>query len=362
MRRSHGMLAPLFLLSGLVAVGLAVGCGRTENEPEAAVAPGSPEAAVTPNVELQGKVEIDGSSTVYPISEAAASEFQERFPNVNVVVGVSGTGGGFERFTKGQIDISDASRPIRPAEFQAAKDSGVKFVELPVAYDGLTLVVHPENDWVDKLTLEEIRKIFTEQGRAETWADVRQGWPDEEVKVFAPGTASGTFDYFKEVVAGEEGALRSDMSTSEDDNVLVTGVSGSPGAIGFFGVAYYEENQDKLKAVPVVNPETGEAVLPTPEAIESGEYAPFSRPLFIYVNAKSLGRPEVKQFVSFYLNNASDLAPRVGYVALPQSLSERSSQHARRRITGTHYVTAEGEQRNGPVTEVYQEENLRTFE
>ena len=359
MRSPTRVFVPLCWLGGLAIAGSLVGCGRSERGPESEVAPGGPAA---PNVELQGKVEIDGSSTVYPISEAAASEFQDRFPNVSVVVGVSGTGSGFDRFTQGETDVSDASRPIRSEEFQAAQQAGVKFVELPVAYDGLTLVVHPENDWVDQLTLEEIRKIFTAEGSAETWADVREGWPDEEINIFAPGTASGTFDYFQEVVAGEEGSLRSDMSTSEDDNVLVTGVAGSPHSIGFFGVAYYEENQGKLKSVAVVNPESGEAVSPTAEAIESGEYAPFSRPLFIYVNARSLARPEVKRFVSFYLENAGDMAEQTGYVALPQSVYDRATEHARKRITGTHYLTAEGEKRSGPVTEVYQEENLRSFE
>lgn len=359
MTRLSGIFSPLFLLSCAAVVGLSVGCGRSESEPGVDADSGTPEGA---NVELQGKVEIDGSSTVYPISEAAASEFQNRFPNVNVVVGVSGTGGGFDRFTQGEIDISDASRPIRQSEFQAAQDAGVSFVELPVAYDGLTLVVHPKNDWVDQLSVDEIKQIFTDEGTAETWADVREGWPEKEIQIFAPGTDSGTFDYFKEVVAGDEGSLRSDMSTSEDDNVLVTGVSGSPNAIGFFGVAYYEENKEKLKSVAVVNPETGQAVSPTSEAIESGDYAPFSRPLFIYVNAKSLGRPEVKQFVSFYLDSAGDLAQRTGYVALPQTIYDRATEHTRKRLVGTHYLSADGEKRSGPVTEVYQEENLRSTE
>ncbi len=310
------------------------------------------------NKELQGKVEIDGSSTVYPISEAAASRFIKQFPNVGVTVGVSGTGGGFERFTKGETDISDASRPIKASEFEAAKKANISFVELPVAYDGLTLVVHKENDWVDKLTVDEIKKIFTTSGSAKTWSEVRSGWPDKPIKIFAPGTDSGTFDYFLEVVAGKDGSLRSDMSTSEDDNVLVTGVSGSPDAIGFFGVAYYEENKDKLKAVPIVNPQSGDAVSPDPTTIENGTYAPFSRPLFIYVNAKSLTRPEVKRFVSFYLENAAAMAKQTGYVALPQSVYDAATKVARSRKSGTHYVTAEGEGRSGPVTEVYTEGNL----
>jgi phosphate transport system substrate-binding protein len=312
------------------------------------------------NTELQGRVEIDGSSTVFPISEATASEFYKKFPNVTVNVGVSGTGGGFKRFTKGETDISDASRPIKGKEFDAANQSGVSLVELPVAYDGLTIVVHKDNDWVDHLTVDEIKTIFNADTAAKSWSEVRDGWPNRPIQIFAPGTDSGTFDYFMEVVAGKEGSLRADMSTSEDDNVLVTGVSGSPSAIGFFGVAYYEENKDKLKAVPVINPETGGAVLPESAAIESGEYAPFSRPLFIYVNAKSLSRPEVKRFVTFYLQNAPEMAQKTGYVPLPADIYQMGLKNVRSRKTGTHYLDEGGAKREGPVTEVFQASNLNT--
>lgn len=312
------------------------------------------------NTELQGRVEIDGSSTVFLISEATASQFYKRFPNVTVNVGVSGTGGGFKRFTKGETDVSDASRPIKGEEFEVANKNGVAFVELPVAYDGLTLVVHKDNDWVDQLTVDEIKMIFGAETAAKSWSEVRDGWPNEPIKIFAPGTDSGTFDYFKEVVAGKEGSLRADMSTSEDDNVLVTGVSGSPSAISFFGVAYYEENKDKLKAVPIVNPESGIAVTPGTKTIKSGEYAPFGRPLFIYVNAKSLSRPEVKRFVTFYIQNAPQIAEQTGYVALPKSIYQTGLKNARSRKTGTHYLTAEGEKREGPVTDVFQADNLNT--
>ncbi|TWU42737.1 PstS family phosphate ABC transporter substrate-binding protein [Novipirellula artificiosorum] len=310
------------------------------------------------NSGLLGRVEIDGSSTVYPISEAAASGFTRAFPKVKVNVGVSGTGGGFKRFTVGQTDISDASRPIKATEFEAAKDAGVDFFELPVAYDGLTLVVHKGNNWVDHLTIDEIKKIFTSSGAAKTWAEVRQGWPNNPIQIFAPGTDSGTFDYFKEVVAGDDGSLRSDMSTSEDDNVLVTGVSGSPNAIGFFGVAYYEENKDKLKSVAIVNPELKEPVLPTAATIEKGTYAPFSRPLFIYINARSFRRPEVRQFVAYYLKNAADLATQTGYVPLPKSVYAEAMNHCRQGKTGTHYLTKDMEKRSGAVTEIYTTETL----
>lgn len=308
---------------------------------------------------LRGNIEIDGSSTVYPISEAAASGFNKKYPNVKVNVGVSGTGGGFKRFTKGETDISDASRPIKAGEFQVAKQAGVRFYELPVAYDGLTLVVHKSNAWVDYLTLDEIRKIFVADRAAKTWSQVRSGWPDTPIKIFAPGTDSGTFDYFKEVVVGDsEGSLRSDMSTSEDDNVLVTGVSGSPNAIGFFGVAYYEENKERLKSVAVVNPSSGEPVSPTPATIEDGSYAPFSRPLLIYVNEKSFTRPEVRQFVGHYLINAAVLAKTTGYVPLPSSIYQQAMIRCRQKGVGTHYLNDEMEKRTGAVTELYKTDNL----
>ncbi len=313
---------------------------------------------VAQNSGLRGKVEIDGSSTVFPISEAAAAQFNKRYPSVTVNVGVSGTGGGFKRFTKGETDISDASRPIKPSEFEATKVANLPFFEIPVAYDGLTLVIHKENDWVNYLTIDEIKKIFTTEGNAKTWSQVRKGWPDTEIEIFAPGTDSGTFDYFKEVIAGKSGSLREDMSTSEDDNVLVTGVSGSPNAIGFFGVAYYSENKDKLNSVPILNPNLSEPVSPTPEAIENGSYSPFSRPLFIYVNAKSFARPEVRQFVGFYLANAAKLAPTTGYVALPISVYQEARIRCVKRLTGTHYLTNALEKRSGSVTDVYKTENL----
>lgn len=318
----------------------------------------SESAAAAPNTELQGKITIDGSSTVFPISEAAASQFGKLYPNVSVPVGESGTGGGFKRFVKGETDISNASRPITADEIKAAAEHSVKYIELPIAYDGLTIVVHAKNDWVDQLTIDEIKKIYLADGAAKKWSEVRAGWPDKPIVAFAPGTDSGTFDYFKEVVAGKEGSLRSDMSTSESDNVLVTGVAGSPDAIAFFGVAYYEENRDKVKAVPVVNPKSSKAVFPQKDTIESGEYAPFSRPLFIYVNSKSVSRPEVKRFVSFFLDNVSDIAAKVGYVQLPSEVVDRSKENFKTRKTGTHYTDASGEKRSGPVTEVFQPGNL----
>ena len=308
--------------------------------------------------ELTGEVKIDGSSTVYPISEAAADAFRKEFPEVSITVGTSGTGGGFKVFTKGETDISDASRPIKKAEFDQSRENDVAFIEVPVAYDGLTIVVNPENSWVTQLSVEQLKKIFGEKGAAKNWSDVNPEWPMEAIKIYAPGTDSGTFDYFKEVVADDDSSLRSDMSVSEDDNVLVTGVKGEKNAIGFFGAAYYFENAESLKAVPIVNPSTGEAVLPSPETIESGVYAPFSRPLFIYVNVASLKRPEMKQFTTFYLENAAEFAVQVGYVGLPGSVYDLAATHLEDRLSGTHFIDEDGEKRSGALPDLYTTENL----
>lgn len=310
-----------------------------------------------PNPELQGKVDIDGSSTVFPITESAASQFRRRYPNVSVNIGVSGTGGGFKRFTRGETDISDASRPIDVHEFHAALSGGVTAIELPIAYDGLTVVVHNDNDWVDSLTIDEIRSIYAAGTAPKNWAQVRRGFPDRPIQPFAPGTDSGTFEYFRDIVIGPHDSLRPDMSTSEDDNVLVTGVAGSTGAVGFFGAAYYEENRGRVRAVGVVNPETGRAVTPTRETIESGEYAPLSRPLFIYVNSRSAGRPEVKRFVAFFMENGPELVAAAGYVPLPAGIYGAGLDNFRNRRTGTHYLTPHGEKLDGPVTEVFDESN-----
>jgi phosphate transport system substrate-binding protein len=302
---------------------------------------------------LAGAIKIDGSSTVFPITEAVAEEFAEVAPRVRVTVGISGTGGGMKRFTVGETDISDASRPIKKAERDLAADNGVEYIEIPIAYDGLSIVVNKANYWVHRLTLDELKRIFLDGSTVETWRDVRPEWPEIPVKIYAPGTDSGTFDYFKEVVAGNKGAIRHDMSVSEDDNVLVRGVAGDEGAIGFFGCAYYFENTDKLKIVPIVNPTTNRAVEPAPKTIETGEYAPFSRPLFIYVNAKSLQRPEVQAFVEFYFTHGPDLAEEVGYVKLPQELYQRGQENVAKGRTGTQFLDDKGEKKHGPLREIY---------
>lgn len=229
-------------------------------------------AAVNPD--LAGKIRIDGSSTVYPISEMAAASFKKLFPKVSISLGQSGTGGGFKRFSVGDCDISDASRPIKASELEACRANGISFIELPVAYDGLTIVVNPKCTFIKSLSVDQLRKIFLADGAARTWKDVDSSWPNQTIKVFAPGTDSGTFDYFKEVLVGTTSvSMRGDMSTSEDDSILVNGVTGDPNAIGFFGAAYYFQNQDKLRAIPIVNPDNGQAVAPNAKTIEDGSYA-----------------------------------------------------------------------------------------
>ncbi len=307
--------------------------------------------SVQPNKNLSGSIKIDGSSTVYPITEAVAEEFKKAVPKVNVTVGVSGTGGGFKKFAIGETDISDASRPIKKEEHAKATESYIEYIELPVAYDGLSFVVNPKNTWVNNLTVDEIKKIYKEGSTVKTWKDVRPSWPDKPIKMFSPGTDSGTFDYFKEVVVGDKGNVRSDMSVSEDDNVLVNGVVGDESAIGFFGCAYYFENKEKLKVVPIDNGKG--AITPSHDTVENGTYAPFSRPLFIYVNKKSIDRPEVKSFVEFYLAQAPELVDEVGYIPLPKSVYAKATANFKAKKTGTQYLDDKGNKRSGPVTEVY---------
>jgi phosphate transport system substrate-binding protein len=301
---------------------------------------------------VKGAIRIDGSSTVYPITEAVAEEFREAAPKIRVTVGLSGTGGGFKRFAVGEIDISDASRPIKKTEVDAAAKGKIEFIELPVAFDGLTIVVNPKNTWATSMTVEDIKKIYLASSAAKTWKDVNPSWPDRPIKVYSPGTDSGTFDYFKEVVAGKEGKIRSDMSVSEDDNTLVTGVAGDENAIGFFGVAYFEENKDKLRAVAV---DGGKGpVEPNHETIENGSYAPFSRPLFIYVSKAAAAKPEVKAFVEFYLDKAPEVVEEVGYVKLPSSVYDKAKRNFAALRTGTQFSDEKGNTVAGAVTDVYQ--------
>ena len=265
-------------------------------------------------MELSGTIEIDGSSTVFPVSEAVAEEFGKLHPDVRVNVGVSGTGGGFKRFTVGETDISDASRPIKEAEAQAAVDNGIEYYPLRVAMDGLSVLVSPDNDFVECLTTDQLKTIWEPGSTVSKWSDVDPSWPSSDIVLYGPDTDSGTFDYFTEEIMGEAQVSRPDYTASADDNVLVQGIAGGKYSLGYFGFAYYQENQDKLKLVAV---DSGNGcVLPTSESIENGTYSPLSRPLFIYVSKQSMERPEVKAFVEFYLDNAADLAQEVGYIKL----------------------------------------------
>lgn len=265
---------------------------------------------------------VDGSSTVFPIMEAVAEEYSAENPDVRATIGVSGTGGGFEKFISGETDISNASRPITEEEISLLEKNGIEYTEIEVALDGLSVVVNKDNDWVDSLTVEELNKMWLDSGNVETWADVREGWPEEEIEFFSPGTDSGTYDYFDEVILGGD-QIRKDASLSEDDNTLVQGVTGTPNGIAYFGYAYYLENQDQLKIVPIVNSK-GEEVTPSEETIQSGEYEPLSRPLFIYVNNESLKKEAVYDFMKYTINNAGEMAEAVGYVALPDSNYEEA--------------------------------------
>lgn len=304
-----------------------------------------------PAKKLSGDIKIDGSSTVLPISEAMAAGFKKTADKVNPTVGRTGTGGGFKKFCAGEIDISDASRPIKKEEHDKAVENKIEYVELPIAFDGLTIVVNKKNTWASSLTIDELKKMFTTAGNAKTWKDVRAGFPDKAIKFFSPGTDSGTFDYFKEVIAGKDGSIRADMSVSEDDNVLVKGVEGDEGAIGFFGYAYYIENKEKLNVVAVDGGKG--AIAPSKETIIDGTYAPFTRPLFIYVNRKSATRAEVKAFVEFYLDKVSNMVEKVGYVALPSEVIARSQANFKALKTGTQFMNDKGEKISGTLEKVY---------
>jgi phosphate transport system substrate-binding protein len=293
--------------------------------------------AAAPAFAQQQVVKVDGSSTVYPITEAVAEEFQKAKKNqIKVTVGISGTGGGFKKFCRGETDISDASRPILDKEMADCKAAGIEYYELPVAFDALTVVVNPKNNFIKQLTIAEMKKMWEPgaQGKVTRWNQVNPAWPDAPMKLFGPGADSGTFDYFTEAVVGKSKSSRGDFTASEDDNVLVQGVARDVNALGYFGYAYYIENKDKLKAVPIVN-DKGQAVTPSLEAVVRGTYQPLSRPIFIYVNAKSLGKPEVKQFVQFYMEHGAKLAQEVKYVPLPAHAYKTAWDHVLKNKKGT---------------------------
>ncbi len=283
-------------------------------------------------------VKLDGSSTVYPVSEAVAEDYQKSKKGaVKVTVGISGTGGGFKKFCRNEIDISNASRPILKKEMEECAKEGVKYIELPVAFDALTVVVNPKNDFIKQMTVAELKTLWepAAQGKVKTWKDVNPAWPNEPVKLFGAGSDSGTFDYFTEAIVGKAKSSRGDYTASEDDNVLVQGVQRDKFALGYFGFAYYIENQAKLKAVPIVAKAGAAAVSPSMEAVIKGTYQPLARPIFIYVNAKSLEKPEVKEFVAYYMTNGAKLAREVKYVPLPAESYKASQDHVNKMKLGT---------------------------
>lgn len=291
---------------------------------------------------LAGTIVADGSSTVGPVTEAIAEEFSFVAPEVQVEISISGTGGGFSRFCSGETDLQNASRTIREQEIEACAEAGVEYYELEVAYDGLAVLVNPENDWVECLTIDQLHTIWGPESTVSSWSEVDPSFPDEPLTLYGPGTASGTFDYFTGEVNGEEGVSRTDYNPSEDDNVLVEGIAGDPGALGYFGLAYYEQNQDRLKLVAI---DGGEGcVQPSAETVQDGTYVPLSRPLFVYVSAESLTRPEVQEFMRFYLAEVGNLIADVGYVQSPIEviLSEQTTLEAA--------ISGEG-QPDGPTTE-----------
>lgn len=318
-------------------LGDVVRCDRLVPLALLAAALGAVACAMTPPV--GALIRVDGSSTVYPLTEAVAEEFLRAHPGARITVGVAGTGGGFKRLCRREIEITSASRPITAGERSTCAEAGVPFIEVPVAYDGITVVVHPDNHWVDHLTVEELGRIWRHQaeGRLLRWSQVRPGFPDRELHLFGAGVDSGTFDYFTEAVTGTPRDSRGDYTSSEDDNTLVQGVSGDTGSLGFFGFAYYVENRAQLKAVPIVAAAGEPPVAPTPETIESGAYRPLSRPVFLYVDADALARPEVRAFIAFYMAQGPALAREVGYVPLNDAVASRVRARVEQGVTGTVY-------------------------
>ncbi len=283
-------------------------------------------------------IKIDGSSTVYPITEAVAEEFQKAKKNVvKVTVGISGTGGGFKKFCRDETDISNASRPITAKEMEDCKAAGVQYIEMPVAFDALTVVINPKNTFLKQITVAELKTMWepAAQGKITKWNQINPAWPDAPIKLFGAGADSGTFEYFTEATVGKAKSSRGDYTASEDDNVLVQGVARDVNAIGYFGYAYYAENKARLKALPIVNPKTNVAVEPAEESVIKATYQPLSRPIFVYVKAKSLDKPEVKEFVEFYMKNAAKLTKEVKYVPLPANAYTGNVEHVAKKKYGT---------------------------
>jgi phosphate transport system substrate-binding protein len=325
------MSVPIFRYSAtVVLVAVSIACGRGS----------TPGADTGGGTAAPSEIRLDGSSTVFPISEAVAEEFQKATPGSRVTVGTSGTGGGFQKFCRGETDISDASRPISKTEMTACSSAGIDFIELPIAYDGIAIVVNPTAAWINDVTVDELKTLWAPeaQGKVTRWNQVRTTWPNREIHLFGAGVDSGTYDYFTEAITGKAKASRGDFTSSEDDNVLVQGVLSDENALGFIPFAYYEENKAKLKLVPVDDkkPDNGNGpILPSLDAIRTGTYQPLARPLFIYVSEKSLARPEIQKFVDFFLAEVPELAEEVGYVELGEPVYQLVREHFSDRRTGT---------------------------
>ena len=309
-------------------IGMLGGCRDVSNTPGTAANGGT----------LSGRIEIDGSSTVYPVTELASEEFRAVAPRVKTTIGTSGTGGGFKKFCRGETDISDASRPITESEVKAAGEHGVKFIELPICFDAITVIIHPENTWAEAMTVADLKKIWSPESQKTVtrWNQVRPEWPNEPIVLFGPGTDSGTFDYFTEAIVGTAKSSRGDYNANEDDNILVQGVAGNKNALGYLGYSYYESNKGKLKAVAIDNG-NGNAVKPSLENASNGSYAPLSRPLFIYVRHEAAQRPEVKAFVEFYLEHVPELAQEISYLPLPADAYTMVRQRFADMKTGTAF-------------------------
>lgn len=334
-------LYPIFVVAVLLSLALAA-CAPATPAPSTPVVVVQTqvvevEKLITPTPgPIEGTILVDGSSTVAPITMAVAEEFQKQYPEVRVPVGISGTGGGFKKFCAGETDISDASRPIKASEAEECKKNGIEYIELPVAFDGLAVMVNPSNDFVSCMTVEELKKIWEPEaeGKITNWKQVRADFPDRPLTLYGAGTDSGTYDYFTQAIVGKEGASRGDFTPSEDDNVLVQGIAGDPNALGFFGLAYYEENKDKLKLVAIDN--GNGCVAPSLETVVNSTYQPLSRPLFIYVNRARIDqKDEISAFVEFYLKNAKSLVSQVGYIPLTDEIYDLALKRYEKRITGS---------------------------
>ncbi len=345
------------LMTSLAFASIAtLGCSK--HAEQAAPTPGESAAQAAPAAPTS-PISIDGSSTVFPISEAMAEEFQKT-SKARVTVASSGTGGGFKKLCAKEIAIAGASRPIKPSEVDACKANGVDYIELPVAYDGIAIVVNPKNTWLDSLTVEELKKLWAPeaQGTVKTWADVRKGFPKEEIHLFGAGVDSGTYDYFTKAIVGEEHKSRGDYTSSEDDNVLVQGIATDKLALGFFGFAYYVENKDKLKLISIddgVEANGTAPVAPSHDTIERGTYQPLSRPIFIYVRKDEAERKEVQDFVHYYLNAGVKLVNEVGYIGLPTSAYALATKRFDARKTGTLFA-GEGSKVGVTVAELLSKE------